>query len=636
MNIKRLVILLLFCLALPFQNVLSATIEQQREVFLQAEKLVKKGNDSAIREKQAVLRDYPLYPYLQYQWLKRNLQNDREIRVFLNEHNETRYSGLLRNQWLDNLAKRGQWKTFIRNYQDNGKTALQCQYLWARYQTGYRKEALIEAKELWAVGKSQPKECDLLFTRLVKSEHFTEQLIWKRFDLSLRQGNVNLAEYLKRKLSSNDRKAADFWLRVHKNPALIEQRSNRQKPYKQMGLIFAHGADRLASSDPETSIKIWDRYKNDFYIDQNRTQQLERRLALALAFRKSNSAYGRLSRLPGEDKTVREWQIRAALLEGNWHHVETSLELLTEEEKRKPKWRYWQARALMATGRKEQAQLVFNQLAKDRSFYGFLAADHTGQNYHFADQPIRLEQGSLETLVQQPDFKVVEEFRNVNHDLEARRQWWYAIGKLDKEQIITAAKLAQQWGWTQIAIFTIARAEHWDDLKLRFPVDYSMQIKKNAAKRDLDAAIVFGLIRQESVFDKNVRSPAGARGLMQIMPRTGQQIAKDLKERWRSKNILFDPDVNVKYGTFYYKKLLDRFDGHFALATAAYNAGPSRVVRWLPEKGAVPADIWIETIPYKETRKYVATVLANAMIYQQLIGRGSLKMSDFMKDVYPY
>ena len=636
MKIKRLVILLLFCLALPYQNVLSATIERQREVFLQAEKLVKKENESAFRERLVVLRDYPLYPYLKYQWLKRNLQNDREIQGFLTEHAETRYSGLLRNKWLDDLAKRGQWKTFISNYRDSGKTALQCQYLWARYQTGHQKEALLEAKELWVVGNSQPKECDSLFTRLVKSEYFTQDMVWKRFDLSLRKGNISLAEYLKGKLNSENRIAADFWLRVHKRPSLIEQRSSRQKPYKQIGLIFAHGVDRMAINDPVAAVENWDWYKNDFYIDKARVQQLEKRLALALAFRKNKNAYGRLSRLPGEDQSVREWQIRAALLERNWHHVDSSIELLSEEEKSKPKWQYWKARALVATGKQEQAKQIFYQLARDRSFYGFLAADYLGQDYHFSDQPIRLEQGQLEALVQQPDFKVAEEFRFVNHDLEARRQWWYAIGKLDKEQIITAAKLAQQWGWTQIAIFTIARAKHWDDLKLRFPVDYATQIQKNAVKRDLDPAIVFGLIRQESVFDKNVRSPAGARGLMQIMPRTGQQIAKDLKEKWRSKNILFDPDVNVKYGTFYYRKLLDRFNGHFALTTAAYNAGPSRVIRWMPENGAVPADIWIETIPYKETRKYVATVLANAMIYQQLTGRGSLKISDFMKDVYPY
>ncbi len=616
--------------------VLSASIERQRQVFLEAENLVKKGNSSKFRTKLAELRDYPLYPYLKYQWLKRNLRNDREIRSFLSEFSETRYSPFLRNKWLNDLAKRGQWNTFIRYYQDNGKAALKCQYLWARYQTGHKTEALIEAKELWTVGHSQPKECDSIFSRLTSSQYFTQDMIWKRFDLSLRKGNLNLADYLKRKMNGKDRKAAEFWLRVHKNPSLIERRSNRQQPYKQMGLIFAHGVDRMASSDPVAAIEIWDRYKNDFYIDQSRIQELERRLALALAFRKNRHAYDRLSRLPEPDKTVIEWQIRAALMQRNWMHVEKSIGLLPEEEKNKPVWQYWLARSLLGGGKTDQAMLVFNQLAGDRSFYGFLAADYIGQAYQFSDQPILLDRDKRSELLQLQDFKVAEEFRMVNHDLEARRQWWFAIKKLDREQIITAAKLAQQWGWTQIAIFTIAKAQHWDDLNLRFPVDYSRQIQKNAAKRELEPAIVYGLIRQESVFDKDVRSPAGARGLMQIMPRTGKQIAKDLKERWRSKNILHDPDVNVKYGTYYYKKLLDRFDGHFALAAAAYNAGPSRVVRWLPDRGAIPADIWIETIPYKETRKYVATVLANAMIYQQLTGQGSLKMSDFMKEVYPY
>ena len=164
---------------------------------------------------------------------------------------------------------------------------------------------------------------------------------------------------------------------------------------------------------------------------------------------------------------------------------------------------------------------------------------------------------------------------------------------------------------------------------------FTQQVNKHAKRQKLDPAIVYGLIRRESAFDKNAISPVGARGLMQIMPRTGRQIARELKERWRSKNILFNPDVNVKYGTYYYKKLLDRFNGHFALAAAAYNAGPHRVKKWLPDQAITPADIWIETIPFSETREYVAAVLSYALIYQKRMGWKNLKFRDFMRDVSP-
>ena len=238
-----------------------------------------------------------------------------------------------------------------------------------------------------------------------------------------------------------------------------------------------------------------------------------------------------------------------------------------------------------------------------------MAADAVNKPYSFADKPVFLAGNVLETLAQQTDFKVIQELTILNREAEAKRQWWFTVKKLPKEQLMIAAKLAQQWQWDQVAIITLVKADYWDDLALRFPVNYLSQVQNNAYWQNLDPAIIFGLIRQESMLDKNARSAVGARGLMQIMPETGQQIARTLNEPWQAENSLFNPDVNIKYGAFYYKQLLNRFNGHFALATAAYNAGPNRVVKWLPNDRSIPADVWIETIPFKETRKYVTSVL---------------------------
>ena len=282
-----------------------------------------------------------------------------------------------------------------------------------------------------------------------------------------------------------------------------------------------------------------------------------------------------------------------------------------------------------------QAQEAYTKLAEDRSFYGFLAADNVNKPYQFSNKPVFLAENELEKLENATDFKVVKEFKLLSKDAEAERQWWYAIKKLSKERLTIAAKLAQLWHWDQVAITTLVKADYWDDLGLRFPVYYSNQVHANADLQNLDPAIVFGLIRQESIFNKNAESSVGARGLMQVMPKTGMQIARDLKETWQSDNSLFNPDVNVRYGAFYYKQLLRQFHGHIALAIAAYNAGSGRVAKWLPSFEAMPADIWIETIPFKETRKYVTSVLSYAIIYQQLIQRKGLKMKELMLDVLP-
>ena len=346
-------------------------------------------------------------------------------------------------------------------------------------------------------------------------------------------------------------------------------------------------------------------------------------------------AYDRLNRLPGFDKDVREWRVRAALYEQNWQHIADALATLTLDELKEPRWQYWQARSLAAKGDMANARARYNTLSEDRGFYGFLAADVVAKPYSVPDKPVLLPANGLDVLAAEADFQSIKELRALNREMEAERQWWYAVKNFSKERMAMAAKLAQNWHWDPIAIKTLVKADYWDDLALRFPVGYLSQVQSHAYRHSLEPAVVLGLIRQESMLDARAQSPVGAMGLMQIMPKTGRQIAQEINERWQSESSLFDPDVNIKYGAYYYKSLLSRFNGHVALATAAYNAGPARVAKWLPLGRSMPADIWVETIPYKETRRYVTSVLSYIIIYQHRIQRSTLKMKDFMRDILP-
>jgi soluble lytic murein transglycosylase len=625
---------LLYVLVFFSNTVFSNTLEQQRQAFLLAEKLVAQDDQSAFLSVSATLTDYPLYPYLQYLWLKNNLPETDKILVYLTTYKDSLYAGLLRTDWLNYLANNERWPELINNYQASDNTALECRFYWANYKVGNQELALNAAKRLWTVGDRQPEECDALFSVLAISPVFTTDLIWQRFELALKKDNKSLASYVQRFLDSPDQATAEFWLQVHKKPALIEG-GLFMGVDDLYGRIFAHGVDRLAQSDLDSALGLWDSRKRNFVINNQTTQQLERRLALALARARDNRAYNRLNQLVTADAEVREWKVRAALFEQNWPHVAQALAGLTPEEQQTPQWQYWQARSLIEAGNVLQGLSIFNHLAQDRSYYGFMAADAVNKPYNLTDKPVVIVGDALEKLAQTNDFKAIQELEILNRDAEAKRQWWFTLKKLPKEQILIAAKLAQLWQWDQVAIMTLVKADYWDDLALRFPMSYLSQVQSNAEWQQLEPAIIFGLIRQESMLDKNAKSAVGARGLMQIMPETGQQIARNLKEPWQTENSLFNPDINIKYGAFYYKQLLNRFDGHFALAAAAYNAGPSRVVKWLPGDKPVAADVWIETIPFKETRKYVTSVLSYAIIYQQRLQRNALKITGLLFDVRP-
>lgn len=612
----------------------SQTLDQQRSDFLAAEKRLQKGNEREFLALAASLEDYPLYPYLQYQWLKEHLQQTDKVLVFLSAFKETRYAELLRSEWLAYLANKERWLEYIANYQADN-TALDCLFYWAHYKVGDQQLALQEAKRLWGVGHEQAKQCDGLFSVFEASPILTSDVVWQRFKLALKEDNESLASYVQRFLPQPDQRMADLWLLVHKKPLLI-QTEQFLSGDEQMGAVFVHGVDRIAKLDLDLAITIWDARKLDLLIDNEANQQLDRKLALALARNQDTRAYSRLNKLFDVDAEVREWKVRVALREQNWQHIAEALAGLSFEEQQTPQWQYWQARALVENGYFEQGQAIYNKLSEDRSYYGFMAADVVNKPYSIADKPIAIAESEIDAFIGTTDFKVVQEFKILGRETDAKRQWWFALKKLSKEQLIIAAKLAQKWQWDQIAIVTLVKADYWDDLALRFPVKYLDAVQHNASRQTIDAALILGLMRQESMLDENARSAVGALGLMQIMPDTGKQMAHQLKETWQLESSLFNPSTNIKYGSHYYKQLLLRFGGHFALAMAAYNAGPNRVIKWLPTDRAMPADIWIEIIPYKETRKYVASVLSYTTIYQQRMQLNPLKITRFLFDVPPY
>jgi soluble lytic murein transglycosylase len=605
-----------------------------RQLFLQAEEYIKSGQDEDYQQLAEQLTDYPLYPYLQYQWLKKHLDQEQQVKQFLEQYSTSRYSAILKHQWLYRLAKNQQWSTFLEYYTATSDTSLNCYQHIAEFNTGDKQAALNSAAKLWAVGHSQPKACDPLFANLKKSSLYNQDLLWKRFDAALRNNKVNLASYVKTQMDKTAQDTAQQWLDLHRKPEhyipiLLSQSQTAQAP-----LMFVHAINRLSSSDVNRAIELWDQNKDKFDISKTRSNRIEKQLAFKLALKNETGAYERLGQLTASDSNTKAWRIRVALYEQNWPRVITAIQDLSVADQQSEKWQYWLARAYLETGKTENAEKLLTRLATKRDFYGYLAADRVNSLYQLADNPIKVSSQEIEDIKNRDAFRVAFELMVLDRENEAKLQWWHALRSLNDDEIIAAAKLAQKWQWDEIAIFTVAKVQYWDDIEMRFPLSYADKIHENAVQQKLNPAIIFGLVRRESAFNKNARSPTGAQGLMQIMPQTGKQIARDLNERWTGKDSLYNPVKNLKYGSYYYQKLLNQFDGHYALALAAYNAGPNKVKQWLPDE-TVPADIWIETIPYSETRDYVTSVLAYTLIYQQRTNTNELTMNDFTRDVKP-
>lgn len=608
--------------------------DSNRQTFLQAEQFLDQNRDAEYLQLATGLKSYVLYPYLHSRWLKKHLDATAEIQGFIAEYPRSRYAQGLRQKWLQQLGRNGQWQLFLDAYRPTEDVELQCYAALARHYQGDPDAALARAAQLWPGGKTLPAACDPLFELYRASPAFTPELAWQRFHAALQQNNPALAENLLPLLPAGQQAAAGLWLKLHREPALAARPDDWKRSLPQAGNLFAHAVNRWLLNDPAAALAVWDAEKAGFDMPAATVLETEQHLAVELARERDPRAYQRLAALPEKTAASREWQVRAALYRQDWPRVAEALAALTDEEKQLDRWQYWLARAQAATLGEPQAEAQYRAVAGKRSYFGFLAAGHLKQAIDLADQPLPVGAEALAQLQGDEAFQVVAELLALGRKAEAGKQWWFATARLDKTGLLTAARLAQQWQLPAQAIFTVARANAWDDMALRFPVLYPEAVNAGADTSGVDPAVLYGLIRQESAFDELAESPVGARGLMQLMPATGRQMARETKQPWRGEDSLFDAALNIRYGSGYYRRLLRQYHGNHALSAAAYNAGPHRVRRWLPKDHTLPGDIWIENIPYKETRNYVSSVLQYALIYQQRLGRQTLQ-ADLLDPVIP-
>ena len=610
-----------------------------RALFVAAEKALERGATGEFERLSRQLTDYPLYPYLEYQALLERLPTagDEEVRRFLGENGDTVVGDRLLARWLNHLAKQKRWAAFLDFYQESRNVGLRCHYLHALIETGRRQEALGQVDAIWLHGKSRPRACDPVFAAWTESGQRTPEMIWRRIALAMAAGQWRLTRYLGRYLSKNDRVWVDRWIRLHRNPRTVDEdeRFAEKHPYREA--MLAHAIRRLARWDGLEALQRWQTIKRRYPFASEQVARTEKYIVRNLVRVDDEEAYRFIHgvALDDSDLLVHSARIRAALLRKDWRQVKEWIAALPAEEGRKERWRYWRARAVEGTGDTATAELLYGSLAQERSYYGFMAADRVDADYHLGhaetpvDPAIEAEIADLDAVRRAREFFFLERWT------EARREWIHATRDMDPAQLKAAAKIAERKGWHDRAIFTLARTGYWDDLELRFPLAHTGLVEQHAARNGIDIAWIYAVMRQESAFMHNARSHAGAMGLMQLMPATARSVArKVLNRKPPRRQELLQPEINIALGSAYLKQMKGELGDSAVLATAAYNAGPHRVTRWLPKR-TLPADIWIELVPFRETRGYLRRVLAYTVIYEKRMGLQPTRLRDRLHPVAP-
>ena len=597
---------------------------RQRAVFLEARQIARKGKLSALKPLLESLTDYPLRSYIEYEaLLARPYSSDEAVQAFIENHPNFPISAQLRRAFADYRRDQDRSESFLRFHQpDDADVENQCfraSALWALERT---QAAMAATQALWLHGRSQPKRCDKAFSRWRRAGGLTQALAWKRYELAVLAGENRLAAYLERTLSEDQRTLARQLTRLRQRPTRADRYETVDFKDPEQRALADSALKMLIKKRPAEALHLIADLKDSGRLAP--AQALEYDYAAALRLIREDNLTVNDAVIPAALKTNPDL-IEASLIQlikaGRFNALSTLLSQLPASAQGTLRWQYWQARADLSSpgiAGRESARVSFERLASERDYYGHLAALWIGIPGSLADQSTTIAPEKLLDLAAAPTAQRIYELRALGETLEARREWFQLIKPFSNTELRIAAALASQWHWHDMAIATLAQAKAWDEVLERFPRPYAERFTEAARTQGVPVTLAMAVARRESGFWTEARSPVGAQGLMQLMPRTAQSVAKSIDLDSPANLVLTQADTNIKLGTAYLGQLLQRFNDNRILALAAYNAGPSRAKKW--HTNPQPIDAFIEGIPFAETRAYVKAVLLYAAIYAQLNG----------------
>lgn len=613
-QLKSGLMMVALCVASWAGSVAAASSEQVlRQRFLVAEKNIHNVPLSQAEKMLRELQNYPLAPYIEMEYLSRRLSDSKAVQGFIEKYDDTPLAWPLKKRWLSYLADVGLTQPFLKHYQMGTETPLDCKALELRLINEPAAKVWPDVTHLWIDGSSLPKECDPLFKRWQKAGQRKPEVVWARLVKAADGGDERIIPYLRTLLPANLQYLGDKWKQVLDNPALVARQKflPLKHPWEREILVF--GLKKMVWKQPDQALNVYRRFEQDPHFNKNQRIDVARTFAIALASKDDARAAKFLAMVPAElkDDLFQQWQLAWYLRAQNWSRVQAVFNELPAHEQKDERWQYWLARAYAQNGQPEQSRQILSKLAATRGYYGFMAAAKLGVAPSLAHKPVPVSAEQYQAFLTSPSMLRMREWERLGRTAAAKRELNFMQKYGSELQKLSAAKLAYQNGLYDRAILALADAGYWDDVEMRFPLVFHKEIQKHARAANVDPAWAMAITRRESTFIPTAKSSVGAMGLMQIMPQT----AKHISGRKVKPETLYNPNINIDMGTDYLRYLLRANDNNLVFATASYNAGFSNVKRWMPKDKQMDLDIWIETIPFKETREYVKAVLTYYQIY---------------------
>jgi soluble lytic murein transglycosylase len=603
----------------------------QRGEFRQALEAAERGQ--LTDDKRRAWAAHPLGEWLEVIALRKQLDTlpAAQAQAVLDRTGSRAAGAWFREAWLAEAAKRADWAAFRKAWSGSDDPELRCDWLQARADAGTPDAAWdSDAQALWLTGSSLPDACDPVFALLAKRGRLGDDLRWQRLDLAVDAGQSGLVRFVGKGLPATDaalaQAYADYLDRPTANVAALP-RTARTRAVATIALA------RLGKREPARAADLLAQVAPALGLDDAQRGKVLYEIALWTVASYGPESAERLAAVPESayDERLHEWRVRDALARDDRPAALAALGKLPEKMRNDARYQYLQARLLELAGRGKEAKALYADAADDASFHGWLAADRLGQPYALCPLEVRNDAALRSRLAADPALVRAFEWLAYDRPAYAAREWAAAIKPLDDDARRVAVALAQAAGWYDRAVFGMNLVpEDNRYYRLRFPLHHDDDIRRFAAANGLDPAWVAAQTRAESAFMPRARSSADARGMMQLLPGTGAQTAASLGVAWRGGESLYEPTINFQLGTAYLRQMLERFGGRPYLAIGAYNAGPAPVNRWVGQRGSLEPEFFIESIPYKETREYVARVLAFSVVYDWRLNGKAAPLTDRM------
>lgn len=576
------------------------------------------------------LQDYSLYPYVAVQFFQKNLKiiSPQMVSDFVKKYNDFPLTSSLIQSYLTELTNRHDWDSIVSLPKDNSILS-NCRYQYALLQQGNNKSVFNTVEKLWKTGKELPSACDPLLNAWAQAGKRTSNLILLRIELAIEANNLKLARHLANLLENDYKTTKANLLALLDNPRKLADFSKNIKASPFTKHIVLAFFPRLVKTDTNLAISLLP----DLIKQQtlNQTEQILLQKSLANSYFNDSATSEQIKWrdnfiAKNRDASLIEKRIRLAINDNNYKDIAYWLALLPSEAQSKEDWQYWQARVLLKNNKKKEANAILQVLSKNRGFYGMISAQTLKQTYLLNNRSTKISKTESTTLAtkynNQPAIQRINELRYWGMLSESNREWRYLLNNHAADnEYLNLAKYAYQKGWGDLSIQATIAGKLWDNWTERLPIMYKSLYTEALKNKAIPLSYTLAISRQESALDTTVQSPAGAKGLMQLMPGTAKETAKKVNTvTYYSSNQLFDPKINIQLGTYFLNTMYLTNDNNRILSSAAYNAGPNRVKRWLNKSnGKLDAIAFIESIPFTETRNYVKNVLVYDYVYQLIL-----------------